>query len=175
MAEDRHRPAIGWARPRRNEKIEKDIFGALGGNRLPRWRLGNEYPGILPVLSGKFPKRHLADGAGEYLQCTQQRIQTVRNERTNRQRLHIPSESCDGIQRKYRLLSTAAQVEVHSRRCSGLNLLANAAQRSCCAFSGKEAGSSYVASGNPKPLEYIFVQSALEGLLIPLQQPVSIL
>src|ERR1700731_615577 len=160
MAEDRHRPAIGWARPRRNEKIEKDIFGALGGNRLPRWRLGNEYPGILPVLSGKFPKRHLADGAGEYLQCTQQRIQ---------------SESCDGIQRKYRLLSTAAQVEVHSRRCSGLNLLANAAQRSCCAFSGKEAGSSYVASGNPKPLEYIFVQSALEGLLIPLQQPVSIL
>src|SRR5258705_12926312 len=87
VAENRHRPAIGWTRPGRDEQVEEYVFRTLCWDGVACSHLRNKYAGILPVLPGELPECDRSDGTREYLQGSKQRIQAGWNERAYSQGL----------------------------------------------------------------------------------------
>ena len=141
---------------------------------MTRWDLGDKDVGVLPMLSGEPAEGNGADRAGENLQGAESPIQTGRDQRPNRERLHIPGEPSDRVHGEDGLGSAVAQVEIHDWRGRGLDLLANAAQRGRGALRGEYAGSGNVMPPESQPFQDVFIERMLERLLVALEQAVFI-
>src|SRR6185437_692952 len=175
VTEDRHRPAIGWARSGRNEQVEKQLLCTLRRHTLRGWNLRNENAGVLPVLACELAESECADGTGEHLQGGEVRIQVGRNQWSNGQGLHVPGESGNGVDRENGLFTIAANIEVNCGSSSGLDLLANALQCGCGSLRSEDACRSDILAGQSRCdlVQSPVIQNALQPLAVVAQLPIS--